>query len=214
VPDPDRAVLLLAGRLAGLDGRIGLEAITLAAFKVAGPKQTETALHALCALADHGAVECSDPYSPDDRDREDKAEWTVTVEADELDRIAAIAQLADAPHATVCPTCNSEITLPHPKGVGRAKSGANERGDGRRRLADGELRQMLITLVKENPGEELKPADFVRELKNDPRFKDRISANPSGAVRAALLAMCKPENGEWVDLLDRSPQTFRCRETQ
>ncbi|MCH7229998.1 hypothetical protein L0U85_03860 [Glycomyces sp. L485] len=215
VPDPDPAVLLLAGQLAGIEGPVGLEAITLAAFKVAGPKQTETALHALCALAEHDAVKCSDPFAPDDRDRDDKVTWTVLVKPGELDAIAAVAQLADAPHATVCPTCRTEIALPHPKGVGRTKSGSNGRIDGRRRLADGELRQMLISLIKENPGEELKPGDFVRELKNDPRFADRVSANPSGAVRSALIALERKENGEWVaEIENRMPLTYRCREAQ
>jgi hypothetical protein len=207
--DPDPAVLLVAAQLAAMDSPVGLEQVALAAFRIAAPKTVETTLHVLCALAEHGAVECSTPYRPDDRDREDKAEWTVVVEAAELDRIAAVAQLADAPASVECPTCGSETELPHLRGHGRKPVGPT--GKKRSGLANGELRDMLLVLVKENPGEELKPGDFVRELRNDPRFKDRISANPSGAVRSALLAM---EKNGWVTDLGTQPLTYRCRDAQ
>jgi hypothetical protein len=207
--DPDPAVLLVAAQLAVVDSPVGLEQVALAAFRIAAPKTVETTLHVLCALAEHGAVECSTPYRPDDRDREGKAEWTVVVEAAELDQIAAVAQLADAPASVECPTCGSETELPHLRGHGRKPVGPT--GKKRSGLANGELRDMLLVLVKENPGEELKPGDFVRELRNDPRFKDRISANPSGAVRSALLAM---EKNGWVTDLGIQPLTYRCRDAQ
>jgi hypothetical protein len=207
--DPDPAVLLIAAQLAVMDGPVTLEQVALAAFRIAAPKTVETTLHVLCALAEHGAVECSTPYRPDDRGRDEKAEWTVTVDAAELDRIAAIAQLADAPASVECPTCGSETELPHLKGHGRKPVGPG--GKKRTGLASGELRDMLIVLIKENPGEELKPNDFVTELRNDPRFKDRISDNPSGAVRSALSGMTDPAKGGWVTDLGIQPLTYRCR---
>jgi len=211
--DPDPAVLLVAAQLAVLDSPVGLEQVALAAFRIAAPRTVETTLHVLCALAEHGAVECSTPYRPDDRSRDEKAEWTVAVDATELDRIAAIAQLADAPASVECPTCGSETDLPHLKGHGRRPDGPGKKR--RKGLASGELRDMLIVLVKENPGEELKPNDFVRELRADPRFKDRISANPSGAVRSALASMADVDKGAWVSLIvGRTPETWRCRDTK
>jgi hypothetical protein len=210
--DPDPAILLLAAQLARMEGPFSLESITEASFRVTGPKQLETALHALCALADHGAVECSEPYRPDDRDREVKVEWTVAVDSTEMDRLAGIVQLGDAPASIECATCGSELDLPHPKSSRGKAVGTKSGGKERERLGDGELRAMLMTLIQENPGEEIKPGQFVTELRNDTRFKDKISLSPSGAVRSSLLSLCEPKHGAWVVAIeDRTPLTYYCR---
>jgi hypothetical protein len=210
VPDPDPAVLLLAAALPRLTGALTLEAVTLGAFRVAGPKQMQTALYSLCALAAHGAVECSDPYSPDDRDRDDKAVWTLLAEPAELDRIAGFVQQADAPESLVCPTCRIEIELPHPADR-PSKPEADPKKPRRKPLANGELSGMLQTLIDENPGEVMKSGQFVIELQNDPRFKHRLSKHPSGAIRSALTTLAK--NG-WLEDLETMPQSYRCREAK
>ncbi|WP_026931884.1 hypothetical protein [Glycomyces tenuis] len=208
LPDPDPQVLHIARTLADIGEPIGLLDLCDRAYL---PTKRRLVLNALRAMAEHGLVECSNPYNPD----QPGTIWTV-VHGGDLMEAAARVQLHDAPDAITCPTCGQTKTI---GGTSRPrKAGTGVRNDGKRTLAPGELTGMVIDWVTDpqNTGEEITVRQITKELVA--AHPDKVSDNSDGAVKNALDRLCRPDHRRLkhpskalVALVrETGPRTYRC----
>ena len=208
LPDPDPQVLHIARTLVDIGEPIGLLDLCDRAYL---PTKRRLVLNALRAMAEHGLVECSNPYNPD----QPGTIWTLIHDGD-LMEAAARVQLHDAPDSITCPTCGQTKTI---GGTSRPrKAGTGVRNDGKRTLAPGELTGMVIDWVTDpqNTGEEITVRQITKELVV--AHPDKVSDNSDGAVKNALDRLCRPDHRRLkhpskalVSLVrETGPRTYRC----
>ena len=196
---PDPAILLVARTMTELNEPQPVEAIAEKAFLAADPKRV---LWALCALAAHQALTCSEPLKPE------HATWEAATEASEVMDIAASTQLADAPKETTCHTCGHTTALPSP-GKRRGRNGkTGVRNDGTAVMEPGGLRKRAIAWIADNPGEKFKPRELNRELRS---LHGDIISTHDGALRALLESLLLPANGELIEIAEEKPLTYRVK---
>jgi hypothetical protein len=207
--DADQVIMHAARTLATAKGPMTTAEIAAAGYLSA---QSLHLLTALRALAFHSLVECSKPFEPDAPDC--TWQWNGK-EAMELLSKAATVDLGDAPDSQTCPTCGTAKAIP---GIAKdRKRGGNLRLDGKTRLGNNELADMVKAWVEkpENAGKTIKPVQMGHELRKV--HGDRVAKATYGSISKALAKLTEfdPAHKDQPPLLtleSDKPITYRIRE--